>query len=85
MCVICVLYMYIQQKPAGDTPASAPWLKLLGLRIREKAMRGDFLRDFAGDCATKAAVEKSCDSYHEMGVSENSVPPNPMVNDHYPY
>ena len=20
-----------------------------------------------------------------MGVSENSVPPNPMVNDHYPY
>ena len=23
--------------------------------------------------------------YHDMGVSENSVPLNPMVNDHYPY
>ena len=22
---------------------------------------------------------------HHMGVSENSVPKNPMVNDHYPY
>ena len=22
---------------------------------------------------------------HEMGVSENSVPLNPMVNDYYPY
>ena len=22
---------------------------------------------------------------HYMGVSENSVPLNPMVNDHYPY
>ena len=24
-------------------------------------------------------------SMENMGVSENSVPPNPMVNDHYPY
>ena len=23
--------------------------------------------------------------YKHMGVSENSVPLNPMVNDHYPY
>ena len=23
--------------------------------------------------------------YMEMGLSENSVPLNPMVNDHYPY
>ena len=23
--------------------------------------------------------------FHHMGVSENSVPLNPMVNDHYPY
>ena len=29
------------------------------------------------------AVRKS-GSYH-VGVSENSVPLNPMVNDHYPY
>ena len=29
---------------------------------------------------------KSCHSHCEsMGVSENSVPLNPMVNDHYPY
>ena len=25
------------------------------------------------------------DSRNEMGVSENGVPLNPMVNDHYPY
>ena len=24
-------------------------------------------------------------AFTEMGVSENSVPLNPMVNDHYPY
>ena len=24
-------------------------------------------------------------TYPDMGVSENSVPLNPMVNDHYPY
>ena len=24
-------------------------------------------------------------SYFDIGVSENSVPLNPMVNDHYPY
>ena len=23
--------------------------------------------------------------WDNMGVSENSVPPNPIVNDHYPY
>ena len=25
------------------------------------------------------------DKWEDMGVSENSVPLNPMVNDHYPY
>ena len=28
---------------------------------------------------------QSASSEPEMGVSENSVPLNPMVNDHYPY
>ena len=42
-----------------------------------------------------AVMEKSCSTnaesvFHEgslvyMGVSENSVPLHPMVNDHYPY
>ena len=26
-----------------------------------------------------------CSGFLQMGVSENSVPLNPMVNDHYPY
>ena len=31
--------------------------------------------------------QMSCEDpvFPEMGVSENSVPLNPMVNDHYPY
>jgi len=29
--------------------------------------------------------ETTNQNYSDMGVSENSVPLNPMVNDHYPY
>ena len=30
-------------------------------------------------------VSRAIIDIHYMGVSENSVPLNPMVNDHYPY
>ena len=37
--------------------------------------------------ATQKAIEsyRNILEYRDMGLSENSVPLNPMVNDHYPY
>ena len=33
----------------------------------------------------KEPLRNPASSDHQLGVSENSVPLNPMVNDHYPY
>ena len=37
-----------------------------------------------GDRFEESSISGTMTS-HDLGVSENSVPLNPMVNDHYPY
>ena len=49
-----------------------------------RSLRGPHLALKAASQAMSSCVKKNADMVH-MGVSENSVPLNPMVNDHYPY
>ena len=39
----------------------------------------------SGDLSKHVSFFSFCWSHPHLGVSENSVPLNPMVNDHYPY
>ena len=55
--------------------------------IRRKGFVDDEAHGRFPEPKTVEAPEKTCDSLMiktYMGVSENSVPLNPMVNDHYP-
>ena len=68
-----------QVLPSLD-PRNMFWLSCAGTSSAPPALPRDVVRTDFGYKELKHW--KKC---KEMGVSENSVPLNPMVNDHYPY
>ena len=74
------IYIYICQRPWFVPPPTDKKQQYVDLLVGAQNVTIRWWWEIAKNIANLSYPEKQ-----QMGVSENSVPLNPMVNDHYPY